>query len=602
MAITPLQSRIEELLANGSNAVKPQSRIEILLVELLQFIETGMASVFHYRGSVATYADLLLIQNPEVGDVYNVEADSMNYAWDGTAWDTLGAILAIDSTITQNSQNPVTSAAIYSALAGKVDAIVGKGLSTEDYTTAEKEKLSGIASGAEVNVQSDWNQSDNTADDFIKNKPTLGTASASNVASAIGDTSDLPTAAQVNTALAGKQDSLSTAQMNAANSGITSAKVTQYDKDSAAMPEVVNGGAKNKLNFDTCGRSSTYGATYTISGVTYTVNSDGSVSLSGTAGESGSYVMLGVKSTPVNGLSFCDGNHVISGSTAKVNVRARANSTNDYLVSDPGTGAVLVSTTYSSIIYISLRVEEGVDVTGEVVRPMICTKAAWDVSHAYVPYCPSMAEMADDISDLENGGVVSRVYGVVNATKIQTNDDLNNYSIPGIYCCENSTIAQTLSNCPATQGFKLEIRYTMATGRLNQLIYENLTTGAMYFRTYTANGWGAWNHIETTDGVFGRGTLIASGADLDDLKSIGMYYSNDKTRSQSLTNSPFTTTGFTLEVKKSYQSQGNTDGINQIAYSFANDAFTVKARIYRYSGSPATWSWTDWQTLSFVTT
>lgn len=36
--------------------------------------------------------------------------------------------------------------------ADKVDKITGKGLSTEDYTTAEKTKLSGIESGAEANV------------------------------------------------------------------------------------------------------------------------------------------------------------------------------------------------------------------------------------------------------------------------------------------------------------------------------------------------------------------------------------------------------------------------------------------------------------------
>ena len=44
-----------------------------------------------------------------------------------------------------------------------------------NFTTAEKTKLSDIASGAEVNVQSDWSQSDNTADDYIKNKPTIPT-------------------------------------------------------------------------------------------------------------------------------------------------------------------------------------------------------------------------------------------------------------------------------------------------------------------------------------------------------------------------------------------------------------------------------------------
>ena len=61
--------------------------------------------------------------------------------------------------------------AIDTALQGKVDKETGKGLSTNDYTTEEKDKLAGIANGAEVNVQSDWNQATTTADDYIKNKP-----------------------------------------------------------------------------------------------------------------------------------------------------------------------------------------------------------------------------------------------------------------------------------------------------------------------------------------------------------------------------------------------------------------------------------------------
>lgn len=41
---------------------------------------------------------------------------------------------------------------IKTALGGKVDVVSGKGLSTNDYTSAEKQKLSGIANGAQVNV------------------------------------------------------------------------------------------------------------------------------------------------------------------------------------------------------------------------------------------------------------------------------------------------------------------------------------------------------------------------------------------------------------------------------------------------------------------
>jgi hypothetical protein len=56
-------------------------------------------------------------------------------------------------------------------LVNKVDKEAGKGLSSNDYTTADKTKLSGIASGAEVNVNADWNAS--SGDAQILNKPII---------------------------------------------------------------------------------------------------------------------------------------------------------------------------------------------------------------------------------------------------------------------------------------------------------------------------------------------------------------------------------------------------------------------------------------------
>lgn len=64
----------------------------------------------------------------------------------------------------------------------------GKGLSTNDYSTAEKNKLSGVASGAEVNVQSDWSVTDTASDAFIKNKPTSMPANGGNAATVGGHT------------------------------------------------------------------------------------------------------------------------------------------------------------------------------------------------------------------------------------------------------------------------------------------------------------------------------------------------------------------------------------------------------------------------------
>ena len=51
---------------------------------------------------------------------------------------------------------------------------ISDGTTNKVYTATEKTKLNGIQTGAEVNVQSDWNVVDNTSDAFIKNKPTIG--------------------------------------------------------------------------------------------------------------------------------------------------------------------------------------------------------------------------------------------------------------------------------------------------------------------------------------------------------------------------------------------------------------------------------------------
>lgn len=52
---------------------------------------SDITGVYTYKGSVANTSALDNIQNPSVGDVYNVTADNMNYAWTGSVWDALGS-------------------------------------------------------------------------------------------------------------------------------------------------------------------------------------------------------------------------------------------------------------------------------------------------------------------------------------------------------------------------------------------------------------------------------------------------------------------------------------------------------------------------------
>lgn len=95
-----------------------------------------------------------------------------------------GSIARTDLTtdVQTTLEQVVTNATAIAGLADtKVDKVDGSSL----MTTAEHEKLEGIAAGAEVNVQADWAETDTAADSFIQNKPALAAVALS------GDYDDL---------------------------------------------------------------------------------------------------------------------------------------------------------------------------------------------------------------------------------------------------------------------------------------------------------------------------------------------------------------------------------------------------------------------------
>lgn len=99
-----------------------------------------------------------------------------------------------------------------------------------NFTDALKDKLDGIASGAEVNVQSDWNQTNSDADDYIKNKPTI--PSGVTVDSAMSDSSENPVQNKVITAALG--DKVPTSRK--VNNKALSSDITLSASDVSAVP------------------------------------------------------------------------------------------------------------------------------------------------------------------------------------------------------------------------------------------------------------------------------------------------------------------------------------------------------------------------------
>ena len=56
------------------------------------YVDSKVSSVYKYKGSVTEYSELTEKEDTaQEGDVWNVEENGQNYAWTGSAWDSLGA-------------------------------------------------------------------------------------------------------------------------------------------------------------------------------------------------------------------------------------------------------------------------------------------------------------------------------------------------------------------------------------------------------------------------------------------------------------------------------------------------------------------------------
>lgn len=110
-------------------------------------------------------ADISKIKLPN-GNTYNIKDTISGYT---TNEGTITSVSA-DGTLVSNA-----GAANIPAATTSVPGVM---------TAADKTKLTNIETGAQKNVQSDWAQTDNTQDDYIKNKPTIAntlvTANATN--------------------------------------------------------------------------------------------------------------------------------------------------------------------------------------------------------------------------------------------------------------------------------------------------------------------------------------------------------------------------------------------------------------------------------------
>lgn len=474
----------------------------------------------HFRGG----SNIQIVDNPD-------GTQTINASGEVSAEDTVARadIEAIKDGTTIDSFGDVET-----ELDNKVDKETGKGLSTNDYTTAEKEKLSGVESGADVNkinsikvngttVSPDNNKiisltiptkasdisalpdstkyaaslsfsintstfvmtaqlvdqnGDNLGDaqtidlplesvvvngsyDNTSKKVVLTLQNGNTIEFSVADLvaglqTELSASNKLNPSYIaynsthravtdtekatwnGKQNALSTEQLAAVNSGITADIVSA---DSAALADLVNNGAKNILKNT---------ATSTeLNGVTFTVNPDGSVTATGTATANADFTISNLDGYPTSGqyvLSGCPEGGSIN--TYRVQIYQ--------VVGDFGSGAEFTS---QDKLKVYIRVSSGQTVNNLVFKPMICSKAEWDISHEYQPYAMNNSELAAK----EQVNEAALIELVDDGAKNEF--DINNLSTSGTYNATHSITGNTLSVSSTGSYGRLSTVHTLPTGK-----------------------------------------------------------------------------------------------------------------------------------------
>ena len=159
-----------------------------------------------------------------------------------------------------------------------------------------------------------------------------------------------------------------------------------------ALTEIIDGGAKNLIKNSNVSQ--------TLNGVNFTVNSDGTVIVNGTATALVSYA--------VNTSKYPSGQYALSGcpkngsnTTYRLDIVDYTTGTPVVIAIDTGNGASFELSDDDADYRTRIRIASGQTVDNLVFKPMLCTKAAWDISHQYVPYRPSYDELVARVEALK---------------------------------------------------------------------------------------------------------------------------------------------------------------------------------------------------------
>lgn len=291
--------------------------------------------------------------------------------------DNLGiqAKLTFDSAPTEDSENPVKSGGVYSALAGKQDMI-------SDLSTIRR----GAAAGASAVQPAAMEAALAQKQDAISDLSTIRRGAAA------GATAVQP--ATLETALAGKQDALSSEQLAAVNSGITEEDVTQIGVNKnniLSIENLIGCGGINILDL-------TKATNITVStNMSYVTNADGTLTVTATNANAGEAIYFQNVIIPNGILIFSGCPSGGSDNTYSVQIYG---SDETRLTTDYGTGSDSFTISDNRV---GVRIRVGTGTNTFTISPIIVYKTLWDNGFtSYQQYQPTNAELYALIKSYHN--------------------------------------------------------------------------------------------------------------------------------------------------------------------------------------------------------
>lgn len=348
-------------------------------------------------------------------------------------------------------------AKIKSALSGKVDKVNGKGLSTNDYTTAEKEKLAGI---------------------------TVMTG-ATTIANGTSGLVPAPTSAERGKFLSGS------ATWEEAFQG---SNIAIIENTNIATHAISKG-------YYILWNGTLYQATSDISiGDTLSSSNLTLVSSGGLNSLKDSIALMVPQSAIKNDLITTDSGFVLDARqgkslsdsiSSKVETSAIKNdlaTTDEGYVLDARQGKAL-SDGLSNKIETSAIKNDLITTGSGYVLDASQGKVLKDSVDAKIP----KTSIKNNLTTTDTGYVLDASQGKKLAdkwyTEIASNTNLNSLTTIGVYGCANSTVCGTLTNCPTSGGGFAMIVLPKSISYCTQIIFNAST---MFSRTRTSSGWGTW--------------------------------------------------------------------------------------------------------------